>query len=58
MAVRDIYFYVSIQSWSKEEPDATIRGNVSAKGENWIEIVDESNLHQIINLDRLFAVVY
>lgn len=58
MFVKDIYIYSTLEAWLREEPDTVIRGSVNSKGNNWIEIVDENNLYQIINLDRLFAIVY
>lgn len=58
MYEKDIYIYVSIQSWLDERPDATLRGTVTNAGGSVIEIVDENNLHQLLNVERLFAVVY
>ncbi len=58
MYERDIYIYGSMQSWLDEAPDAVLRGTVSNIGPTMIEVVDENNLHQLINIERLFAVVY
>ncbi|MCX7920594.1 MAG: hypothetical protein N3B21_01010 [Clostridia bacterium] len=58
MLSKDIYIYTSFNSWLKEEPDATIRGSVSNKYDSYIEILDESGLTQIINIEKVFAVVY
>lgn len=56
--IKDIYIYTTINSWVAETPDATIRGTVNSKENGYIEILDENGFTQIINIDRLFAVVY
>lgn len=58
MFVKDIYIYTTIDAWLREEPDTVIKGSVNSKGNNWIEIIDENDLHQIINIEKLFAIVY
>jgi hypothetical protein len=56
--MREIFLYSTINSWVDETPDATIRGVVNIKTDSYIEFTDENGYTQIINLDRLFAVVY
>ena len=56
--MKDIYFYVSIGSWQNEQPDAVVKGEVVSKSNGFIEIKDEAGFTQIVNLDRLFAIVY
>ena len=56
--MKDIYIYTNFNSWVDSEPEAVIKGTVTSKTEHLIEIIDEDGLTQIINLDRLFAVVY
>jgi hypothetical protein len=56
--MKDIFLYSTLDSWVEESPDATIRGIVHSKNSNFIEISDEKGYTQIINLDKLFAVVY
>jgi hypothetical protein len=56
--MKNIYMYLTFNSWISETPDAEIRGNVVKVSSNIIEITDEQGYTQIINLDNLFAVVY
>jgi hypothetical protein len=56
--MKDIYLYSTIDSWISEAPDATVRGIVNNKTTHFIEIVDENGYTQIINLDRVFAIVF
>lgn len=56
--IKDIYFYSNIQSWLNESPDATIKGTIISKSSGFIEIQDENGYTQIINLDKLYAIVY
>ncbi len=58
MFIKDIYIYTHFESWLDETPDATLKGSVSLKNNNIIEIIDEQGLTQIINMEKLFAVVY
>jgi hypothetical protein len=56
--VKDIYFYINISSWLSETPDGVLKGAVISKTGNYLEILDENGYTQIINLEKLFAVVY
>lgn len=56
--MRDINIYTSFESWVDEAPDTVLKGNVFNKGNGYIEIVDENGLTQILNINKLFAVVY
>ena len=56
--LKNIYFYSTIKAWIDETPDVTIVGTVTSKTSNYIEISDENGYTQIINLDKIFAVVY
>lgn len=56
--MKDIYLYVSLSSWQNEQPDAVVKGEVISRNNSLIEIKDESGFTQIINLDRLFVIVY
>jgi hypothetical protein len=56
--MKDIYFYETMDSWINENPTTSIRGNVLSKNQNYIEISDENGFTQIININKIFAVVY
>ncbi|HEX9061193.1 MAG TPA: hypothetical protein VF941_13515 [Clostridia bacterium] len=56
--MKEINIYANIESWLKEVPDAVIRGTVSIKNDNTIEIQDENGYTQIINMSKLFAIVF
>lgn len=56
--MRDIYIYATIHSWLTEKPEGNFKGNVTSKGNGYIEIMDEHGYTQIINLSQVFAVVY
>lgn len=56
--MREIFIYMSIKSWLAEKPEGSLKGNVSSKGNGFIEIMDEHGYTQIINLSQVFAVVY
>lgn len=56
--VKDINIYLTFESWMNETPDTVIKGSVNFKGSNHIEILDENNYTQIINLNKIFAIVY
>ncbi|KNY26090.1 hypothetical protein [Pseudobacteroides cellulosolvens] len=55
---KEINIYITFDSWMKEEPDAVIKGAIKFKGESHLEIQDENGYTQIINLNKLYAVVY
>jgi hypothetical protein len=54
----EIYLYLTYDSWYREKPDATIKGNVTEKGQNYLEILDENNYTQMLMLDKFFAITY
>lgn len=56
--MRDIYIYSCLQFWMDETPDTTIHGRIVNRGESFIEIEDDHGYTQLINLEKLFAVVY
>ncbi len=56
--MKDIYLYASIESWLREEPDATVKGYVQRHSDYLLEVKDEKGFVQLINLAKLFAVVY
>jgi hypothetical protein len=56
--MKEIYIYASLSSWIDESPEATIKGIVNNKSTNHIEILDENGFTQIINIDKLYAIVY
>lgn len=56
--MRDINIYLSFDSWMDETPDAVIRGTVISRGEGFMEIHDVNGLTQVLNLNKLYAVVY
>ncbi|MCX7746755.1 MAG: hypothetical protein N2645_07680 [Clostridia bacterium] len=56
--MKDIYIYASIQTWISETPDAVVKGFINSKNQNYIEITDDHGYTQILNLDKVFAVVY
>ncbi len=58
MIAKDINIYLDAQSWLDESPDVVLKGTVNYRGEGYIEIQDEKGYTQILNLTRLFAVVY
>lgn len=55
---KEINIYKDFMSWMNEAPDAVITGSVESKNSQFIEIIDENGYTQIINLDKLFAIVY
>ena len=56
--MKDIYLYGSMDSWLDEKPDAILKGIVTDKKEAVVTIQDENGYTQIININRLFAIVY
>lgn len=54
----EIYVYSNIASWNNEKPDAEIKGRIALKTDKFIEIQDDGGYRQIIELDKVFAVVY
>ena len=58
MLSKQINFYFSVDSWLEENPDTSITGVVVSKGDGYIEIQDNDGYTQIINISKLFAVVY
>jgi hypothetical protein len=56
--MKDIYLYTNIGSWLDEKPDAEVKGIVRERTDHLIVIEDEEGFTQVINLDKLFCVVY
>lgn len=56
--MKDIYFYENLEAWINENPSTSIKGYIVSKNQNYIEISDENGLTQIININKLFALVY
>lgn len=56
--VKDIYLYTTLENWLREEPDATLKGYVQKHSDYLLEIKDEKGFIQLVNLSKLFAVVY
>jgi hypothetical protein len=56
--MKDIYFYETIDDWNNERPTTSVKGRVVSKTESYIEIYDENGFTQLININKLFAVVY
>lgn len=56
--MKDIYIYITPENWNKDKPEVTIFGNIISKGENYVEIKDDKGYTQIINLQKVFAIVY
>ncbi len=56
--MKEINIYTHIESWLDESPDAVVKGVVARKDNGYIEITDENGYTQILNLSKLFAVVY
>lgn len=56
--MQEIYIYSTIDGWMKDKPDTTINGYVKNITNQFIEISDDKGFTQIINMDKLFAVVY
>ncbi len=55
---KDIFLYATLSAWLQENPDGSVKGTVMSKNGSIIEILDENGLTQLINLDKLYAVVY
>jgi len=56
--MKDIFFYETMDAWIKENPTTSIKGYVLSKNQCYIEISDENGFIQIININKIFAVVY
>ncbi|MGE5474551.1 MAG: hypothetical protein ACM3UU_10055 [Ignavibacteriales bacterium] len=56
--MREIFIYTSPDQWDKDEPFSSVKGDVINKTEKYIEIIDENGYTQIINIDKVFAIVY
>ena len=56
--MKEIFIYTNFSSWLEEKPDAVIKGTVTRNYEGYIEVRDENGLTQLINMEKLFAVVY
>ena len=56
--MKEIYIYTTIDGWIKDEPFTTINGEVKSKEGSFIEIADENGFTQVINMERVFAIVY
>lgn len=58
MISKDIYIYVDAESWLEDKPCSVIKGAVTNRSDGYIEILDDKGYTQVLNLDKLFAVVY
>ncbi|SEV87166.1 hypothetical protein [[Clostridium] fimetarium] len=56
--MKDIYIYITPENWNKDKPEVTIFGNVISNNENYVEIKDDKGYTQIINIQKVFAIVY
>ena len=56
--MKDIYIYITPENWNKDKPEVTIFGNVISNNENYVEIRDDKGYTQIINIQKVFAIVY
>jgi len=56
--LKDIYIYITPENWNKDKPEVTIFGNVISNNENYVEIKDDKGYTQIINIQKVFAIVY
>jgi hypothetical protein len=54
----EILVYTNIGSWNNEKPDASLTGQIALKTDKFVEIVDDGGYRQIIELDKVFAIVY
>lgn len=58
MITKDIYIYIDAQGWIEDKPSTVLKGTVASRSDGYIEILDENGYTQILNLAKLFAVVY
>jgi hypothetical protein len=56
--MKEIFLYTNIGSWLDEKPDATINGTIRDRTDRILVIEDQEGYTQIVNLDKLFCVVY
>jgi len=56
--MKEINIYECFDSWLSETPDAVIKGKVKRNDGICIEILDENNYTQLINLQKIYAIVY
>lgn len=56
--MKEINIYFTANSWMSETPDTVVKGMVQNKANSIIEIIDENGYTQIINLDKIFAIVF
>lgn len=58
MFIKEIYIYSTIEAWLSDTPDTILKGSINSRNATILEIQDESGLTQLINMEKLFAVVY
>jgi len=56
--MKEIFIYATIESWMNDVPDTSLQGKVVNKNNQMIEIVDDNGYTQLINIAKLFAIVY
>jgi hypothetical protein len=56
--LKNIYIYLTAENWNNDKPEVVILGSVVSQHESYIEIRDEKGYMQIINIQKVFAVVY
>lgn len=54
----EIFFYETMEEWVNDNPSTSIKGYVVSKNQNYIEISDENGFTQIININKLYSIVY
>lgn len=58
MVTKDIFIYTDVESWIEDKPGTVLKGTVTSRSDGYIELLDENGYTQILNLAKLFAVVY
>jgi hypothetical protein len=56
--MKDIFFYDTMEAWINETPSTSLKGYIVSKNDNYIEISDSNGYTQLININKLFAVVF
>ena len=56
--MNEIAIYSDIRLWLVDEPDTVIKGEIVSRREGIIEIYDELGFTQIININKIYAVVF
>jgi hypothetical protein len=56
--MKEIFIYSTLEAWMNDRPDTTLNGKVKNINNQLLEISDENGFTQIINLEKLFAIVY